>query len=138
MKKINIYLIISIFLILIIIIQKEYPKPKKNTKEITWFLEHYVPLRNAGAEIVAHTFNKFLISKNYTVNVIGNWEDGTYDGVNYINETNTAKVDAAIANSYLLFSQLKYSKSTVIMGKEKNKKRYCLFGKSIADGAIGK
>ena len=122
MKKLHIYLIISIFLILLIIIQKEYPKPKKITKEITWFLEDYVPLRNAGAEIVAHTFNKFLINNGYNVNVVGNWEDGIYDGVNCINETNNEKVDSAVENSYLLFSQLKYSKSTVEMGKEKNKK----------------
>lgn len=131
MKKIDTLLTIIILILLLLIIVFIYngtsapiDKPKKynsNKKEITWFLENYVPFVNAGGETVAHMFNLYLIENGYTVNVVGNWNPQNYEGVNYIKKSDINAVNKAVEESSILCSQLGHAESTVKLAAKEDK-----------------
>jgi len=90
-------------------------------KEITWFLPAYVPFVNAGAELMAHAINKYLLLKGFVINVVGPWEPQAYDKINYISNSNQEEVDKAIERSRVLFAQQNSSEHAVDLGSKNNK-----------------
>lgn len=90
-------------------------------KEITWFLPAYVPFVNAGAELMAHAINKYLLLKGFVINVVGPWEPQVYDKINYISNSNQEEVDKAIERSSILFAQQNSSERAVDLGNKNNK-----------------
>lgn len=92
-----------------------------NRKKITWILHYYVPYMMAGCELAAHNINKYLISKGYIINVIGNWDNKIIDGIQYINE-NDIKVKESLENCDFIFSQQDSSIKAINYAKEFNKK----------------
>lgn len=92
-----------------------------NKKEISCFFPAYLPSVNAGAEQMAHAINKFLASKGYIINVIGNWDTQQYDGLNLISSNDTQKMNEAVDRSSIIITQQNSSDYAVNLGKEKNK-----------------
>ncbi len=74
----------------------------------TWIIHMYPPIHNAGAEMMAHHMNTFLIREsNKKVNVIlNNINDNMYERVNIISRKDIVKREAAILDSQLLLSHL--------------------------------
>jgi len=92
-----------------------------NNKEISCLFPAYLPSVNAGAEQMAHAINKYLLSKGYTINVIGSWDTQQYDGLNLISNSDNKKVNEAIDRSSILVTQQNSSDYGVDLAKEKNK-----------------
>jgi glycosyltransferase involved in cell wall biosynthesis len=108
-------------------ILKEYENNEgtlENTKlnQITWILSNYVPFGLGGSEVMAHTINKYLITKGFTINVIGGWKSQIYEGVNIIDINDIKNVKEVINNSKIIFSQnYSYPEIAVRIAKKINK-----------------
>ena len=108
-------------------ILKEYENNQESLKntnlnQITWILSNYVPFGLGGSEVMAHTVNKYLITKGFIINVIGAWKSQIYEGVNIIDINNIKKVKEAINSSKIIFSQnYSYPEIAVRIAKKINK-----------------
>lgn len=108
-------------------ILKEYENNQgslENTKlnQITWILSNYVPFGLGGSEVMAHTINKYLITKGFIINVIGGWKSQIYEGVNIIDINDIKNVKEVINNSKIIFSQnYSYPEIAVKIAKKINK-----------------
>jgi glycosyltransferase involved in cell wall biosynthesis len=79
-----------------------------NKNTYTWMIHMYPPEHNAGAEMMAHTMNKYLIQEaGAKVNVILNKKDlELYERVNIIGRKDKKLVNTAIGESNILLSHL--------------------------------
>lgn len=75
------------------------------SKTVTWITNSYLHRTLGGSEYMAHTMNKFLIEKGYTINVIGNWDTEVYEGVQLINVRDFYKIKEVIGKSSIFMSQ---------------------------------
>lgn len=109
--------------------RKKTRKVKKGgntgSKVITWIINNYICANLGGSEIMAHSINKYFISKGYIINIIiydATCSAASYEGVNIINSNNIEKVNLAINSSSILFSQnLHYPELAVKKASELNK-----------------
>ena len=85
----------------------------KNT--YTWLIHMYPPSHNAGAEMMAHAMNRFLIrEKNAKVNVIlNNTPVANYEQVRIYQRNEKDVVASVICKSQLLISHLDYEPNAV-------------------------
>lgn len=91
-------------------------------KTVLWILHMYPPLNNAGAEGMAHTLNRYLISCGWNVIVaIPNFPYKTFEHVKFINFNNKKEVNLAIQHTSIIISHLKFSEYGVRKASEFNK-----------------
>lgn len=90
------------------------PKEKTKAKHAVWIVHMYPPEHNAGAELMAHVLNHFLIQQGWKVTVIiPDFPHISHQGVKIIKFSEKAAVKKALEEASVIFSHLKYSTLSV-------------------------
>jgi len=99
-----------------ILIPKEtHPKPK----HAVWITHMYPPEDNAGAELMAHVLNVFLVKKGWKVIVlIPEFSHKTHEGVHIVKFKEKDAVEKSLKEASLIISHLKYSTLSVKIAKQ--------------------
>ena len=108
-------------------------KPELTQKKTAVCIFHmYPPIHNAGAEIMAHTLNLYLLKKGWKVYVIlPKFPKKEVDGVQIIEFSETQKIEEVVQKASILISHLRYSELTVKTAKEANKPAVMLIHNSF-------
>jgi len=97
-----------------ILIPKDFCLNKTKPKHAVWIAHMYPPEHNAGAELMAHVLNVFLVKKGWTVTiVIPEFPHKSYQGVHIVTFKESEKVEKVLSEASILISHLKYSTMTV-------------------------
>ena len=89
---------------------KQDESRKVNDKSITWILHNYVPIQNAGGEVMLHAMNKYLIQEGYTVNVIvPTFPIKRYEDVNIYTFNDREQIQGVIQRSKFIGTHFHFS-----------------------------
>lgn len=94
---------------------------------ILWIIHLYPPYHNCGAEYMAHSLNKFLITQGYSVKVIlrqaqRNNPNKVYDIDGVTVFPPTTPLEMAVRNCDAVFTHLDYTQLALQMGRKFGKK----------------
>jgi glycosyltransferase involved in cell wall biosynthesis len=108
-------------------------KPELTQKKTAVCIFHmYPPIHNAGAEIMAHTLNLYLIKRGWTVYVIlPEFPKKEVEGVKIIEFSEKKKIEEVVQKASFLVSHLRYSELTVSTAKEAKKPAVMLIHNSF-------
>lgn len=91
------------------------PKPK----HAVWITHMYPPENNAGAELMSHVLNLFLVKKGWKVTVLmSDFPHKSHEGVHVVKFKEKAEVEKALKEASVLVSHLAYSNLTVKIAKQ--------------------